>query len=198
MPGATNFASQSVLHAGESRGGLLPHSRCRDRAIILAWQFCQGDLRGRPCLLKDTLPKLGGVFAEQLFLRPRAVLINEGLPMFPGGTDRGHDLSANEWRYWEWLFKEESDDMRDSLSTNEKVAGGGSLEVLCTIPYISPSRHRSETAIDRADYAWSWVRRIIYPTSKFQRQDRGRFPWNFFPARVLASTTADRIDSTKH
>jgi UDP-N-acetyl-D-mannosaminuronic acid dehydrogenase len=89
-------------------------------------------------------------------------------------------------------FKAESDDKRDSLSYKlKKLLEVEALEVLCTDPYISePAFVSLETAIDRADILVLGAPHVIYRDLEISSDKIVVDPWNFFPARVLASTTA--------
>jgi UDP-N-acetyl-D-mannosaminuronic acid dehydrogenase len=88
-------------------------------------------------------------------------------------------------------FKAESDDKRDSLSYKlKKLLEVEALEVLCTDPYVPDADLVPlETALHKAEIVI-----IAAPHDIYRDLDFGTKlvvdPWNFIPARELASATA--------
>jgi UDP-N-acetyl-D-mannosaminuronic acid dehydrogenase len=65
------------------------------------------------------------------------------------------------------------------------------LEVLCTDPYISePGFVSLETAIQKADILIVGAPHAAYRDIEISSDKVVVDPWNFFPARQFASTTA--------
>ena len=105
---------------------------------------------------------------------------------------RRHDLANKRVAILGMGFKAESDDKRDSLSYKlKKLLEVEALEVLCTDPYVP----------DAASCRWRL--RSARPTSYHRGRPHAVYrdieipadkvvldPWNFFPARQLASATA--------
>ncbi len=188
-----NFAiSNQFYMLAESRG--LDFYRIHDavtRDYPRMRSFAKAGFAAGPCLLKDTL-QLAAFSQNNFFLGHAAMLINEGLPMFLVEQIRGHDLSSKRVAILGMAFKAESDDKRDSLSYKlKKLLEVEALEVLCTDPYISePAFVSLETAIDRADILVLGAPHVIYRDLEISSDKIVVDPWNFFPARVLASTTA--------
>jgi len=152
--------------------------------------FAKAGFAAGPCLLKDTL-QLAAFSQNNFFLGHAAMLINEGLPQFLVQQLRPHDLPNKRVAILGMAFKAESDDNRDSLSYKlKKLLEVEALEVLCTDPYV-PDRGMVplETAIRKADIIiigapHAQYREIDIPYGKVVVD-----PWNFLPARSLASTT---------
>ncbi len=153
--------------------------------------FAKAGFAAGPCLLKDTL-QLAAFSQNNFFLGHAAMLINEGLPMFLVEQIRGHDLSSKRVAILGMAFKAESDDKRDSLSYKlKKLLEVESREVLCTDPYISePGFVSLETAITKADILFVGAPHAAYRDLEISSDKIVVDPWNFFPARVPASTTA--------
>jgi UDP-N-acetyl-D-mannosaminuronic acid dehydrogenase len=153
--------------------------------------FAKAGFAAGPCLLKDTL-QLAAFSQNNFFLGHAAMLINEGLPMFLVEQVRGHDLSSKRVAILGMAFKAESDDRRDSLSYKlKKLLEVEALEVLCTDPYISePGFVSLETAIEKADILFVGAPHSVYRGLEFASDKIVVDPWNFFPSKVLAPTTA--------
>jgi UDP-N-acetyl-D-mannosaminuronic acid dehydrogenase len=120
------------------------------------------------------------------------MLINEGLPMFLVEQLRRSDLSNKRVAILGMAFKGESDDKRDSLSYKlKKLLEVEALEVLCTDPYVvDPCLVPLETAIKKADAIIIGAPHDRYRDIEIPAGKAVVDPWNFLPARVLASTSA--------
>jgi UDP-N-acetyl-D-mannosaminuronic acid dehydrogenase len=153
--------------------------------------FARAGFAAGPCLLKDTL-QLAAFSQNNFFLGHAAMLINEGLPMFLVEQVRHHDLSSKRVAILGMAFKAESDDQRDSLSYKlKKLLEVETLEVLCTDPYVNdPSLVPLETAVRKADIVFVGAPHAMYRDIEIPADKIVVDPWNFLPARVLASTTA--------
>jgi UDP-N-acetyl-D-mannosaminuronic acid dehydrogenase len=189
----TNFAvSNQFYMLAESRG--LDFYRIHDavtRDYPRMRSFAKAGFAAGPCLLKDTL-QLAAFSQNNFFLGHAAMLINEGLPMFLVEQVRGHDLSSKRVAILGMAFKAESDDKRDSLSYKlKKLLEVEALEVLCTDPYISePGFVSLETAIAKADILFVGAPHDVYRDLEISSDKIMVDPWNFFPSKVLAPTTA--------
>jgi UDP-N-acetyl-D-mannosaminuronic acid dehydrogenase len=88
-------------------------------------------------------------------------------------------------------FKAESDDNRDSLSYKlKKLLEVEALEVLCTDPYVpDPALVPLDTAIRNADILIVGAPHAVYREIEIASAKIVLDPWNFFPARELASAT---------
>jgi len=188
-----NFAiSNQFYMLAESRG--LDFYRIHDavtRDYPRMRSFARAGFAAGPCLLKDTL-QLAAFSQNNFFLGHAAMLINEGLPMFLVEQLRPYDLGNKRVAILGMAFKAESDDKRDSLSFKlKKLLEVEALEVLCTDPYLHENDFVSlETAIRKADIViigapHSAYRDVEIPDGKIVVD-----PWNFLPARALASTSA--------
>ncbi len=188
-----NFAiSNQFYMLAQSRG--LDFYRIHDavtRDYPRMRSFAKAGFAAGPCLLKDTL-QLAAFSQNNFFLGHAAMLINEGLPMFLVEQLRPHDLSNKRVAILGMAFKAESDDQRDSLSYKlKKLLEVEALEVLCTDPYVSDaSLVPMETAIRKADIVIIGAPHAIYREVEIAADKLVVDPWNFLPARVLASTTA--------
>jgi len=153
--------------------------------------FAKAGFAAGPCLLKDTL-QLAAFSQNNFFLGHAAMLINEGLPMFLVEQIRPYDLSSKRVAILGMGFKAESDDMRDSLSYKlKKLLEVEALEVLCTDPYVpDPSLVPLETALAKADIIMVGAPHAVYADLDIPSSKVVIDPWNFFPARALASATA--------
>ena len=153
--------------------------------------FAKAGFAAGPCLLKDTL-QLAAFSQNNFFLGHAAMLINEGLPMFLVEQIRPSGLSEKRVAILGMAFKSESDDKRDSLSYKlKKLLEVEALEVLCTDPYISePGFVPLETAIKKADIVIVGAPHKVYKDLEIPSGKQIIDPWNFFPARELASATA--------
>jgi UDP-N-acetyl-D-mannosaminuronic acid dehydrogenase len=153
--------------------------------------FARAGFAAGPCLLKDTL-QLAAFSQNNFFLGHAAMLINEGLPMFLVEQLRRSDLSNKRVAILGMAFKGESDDKRDSLSYKlKKLLEVEALEVLCTDPYVSdPCLVPLETAIKKADAIIIGAPHDRYRDIEIPAGKAVIDPWNFLPARVLASTSA--------
>ncbi len=141
-----------------------------------------------PCLLKDTL-QLAAFSQNNFFLGHAAMLINEGLPMFLVQQLRPHDLPNKRVAILGMGFKAESDDKRDSLSYKlKKLLEVEALEVLCTDPYV-PDQNLVplETALRKADIIIVGAPHAVYKDIDIPAGKVVLDPWNFLPARQLAS-----------
>jgi len=87
-------------------------------------------------------------------------------------------------------FKAESDDKRDSLSYKlKKLLEVEALEVLCTDPYVPDEcLVPLETALRKADIVIIGAPHAAYREIDLAAEKLVVDPWNFLPARVLAST----------
>jgi UDP-N-acetyl-D-mannosaminuronic acid dehydrogenase len=152
--------------------------------------FAKAGFAAGPCLLKDTL-QLAAFSQNNFFLGHAAMLINEGLPMFLVEQLRPYDLTNKRVAILGMAFKAESDDKRDSLSYKlKKLLEVEALEVLCTDPYISESSFVPlETAIRKADIVIVGAPHAVYRDLEIPAEKILIDPWNFFPARQLASAT---------
>jgi UDP-N-acetyl-D-mannosaminuronic acid dehydrogenase len=153
--------------------------------------FAKAGFAAGPCLLKDTL-QLAAFSQNNFFLGHAAMLINEGLPMFLVEQLRRHDLSSKRVAILGMAFKAESDDQRDSLSYKlKKLLEVEALEVLCTDPYVPDSSFVPlETALKKADILVLGAPHAVYADLDIPSEKMVVDPWNFFPARQLASATA--------
>jgi len=183
-----NFAiSNQFYMLAQSRG--LDFYRIHDavtREYPRMRSFAKAGFAAGPCLLKDTL-QLAAFSQNNFFLGHAAMLINEGLPMFLVEQLRRHDLANKRVAILGMAFKAESDDQRDSLSYKLKKL----LEVLCTDPYV-PDRALVplETAIRSADIVIVGAPHAVYRDIEIPEGKIVVDPWNFLPARELASATA--------
>src|SRR5271166_3248377 len=188
-----NFAiSNQFYMLAESRG--LDFYRIHDavtRDYPRMRSFAKAGFAAGPCLLKDTL-QLAAFSQNNFFLGHAAMLINEGLPMFLVEQLRPHDLSSKRVAILGMAFKAESDDQRDSLSYKlKKLLEVEALEVLCTDPYVPDSSFVPlETAIKKADIVIVGAPHAVYAELDIPSEKMVVDPWNFFPARQLASATA--------
>jgi UDP-N-acetyl-D-mannosaminuronic acid dehydrogenase len=148
--------------------------------------FAKAGFAAGPCLLKDTL-QLAAFSQNNFFLGHAAMLINEGLPMFLVQQLRPHDLPNKRVG-----FKAESDDKRDSLSYKlKKLLSVEALEVLCTDPYVpDEDLVPLEEAIRRADIIIVGAPHAVYHDIDIPAEKVVLDPWNFLPAKELASATA--------
>src|SRR5580698_4005914 len=153
--------------------------------------FAKAGFAAGPCLLKDTL-QLAAFSQNNFFLGHSAMLINEGLPMFLVEQIRGHDLSSKRVAILGMAFKAESDDRRDSLSYKlKKLLEVEALEVFCTDPYVPDGDLVPlETAIRKADVIIVGAPHAVYKEIDIPAGKVVLDPWNFLPARQLASVTA--------
>ena len=89
-------------------------------------------------------------------------------------------------------FKAESDDKRDSLSYKlKKLLEVEALEVLCTDPYVvDPVLIPLEVAIKNADILIVGAPHSVYREVDIPAGKTVLDPWNFFPAKELASASA--------
>jgi len=188
-----NFAiSNQFYMLAESRG--LDFYRIHDavtRDYPRMRSFARAGFAAGPCLLKDTL-QLAAFSQNNFFLGHAAMLINEGLPMFLVEQLRPHDLANKRVAILGMAFKAESDDKRDSLSFKlKKLLEVEALEVLCTDPYLADSCIVPlETAIRKADIVMIGAPHGVYRDVEIPEGKIVVDPWNFLPARALASTTA--------
>jgi UDP-N-acetyl-D-mannosaminuronic acid dehydrogenase len=153
--------------------------------------FAKAGFAAGPCLLKDTL-QLAAFSQNNFFLGHAAMLINEGLPMFLVEQLRPYDLANKRVAILGMGFKAESDDKRDSLSYKlKKLLEVEALEVFCTDPYVPDSNLVPlETAIRQADILIVGAPHAVYRDLEIPAEKILIDPWNFFPARQLASATA--------
>jgi UDP-N-acetyl-D-mannosaminuronic acid dehydrogenase len=188
-----NFAiSNQFYMLAESRG--LDFYRIHDavtRDYPRMRSFAKAGFAAGPCLLKDTL-QLAAFSQNNFFLGHAAMLINEGLPMFLVEQLRPHGLPDKRVAILGMGFKAESDDKRDSLSYKlKKLLEVEALEVLCTDPYISEASFVPlEAAVRNADIIIVGAPHAIYRDLEIAPDKLVVDPWNFFPARELASATA--------
>jgi UDP-N-acetyl-D-mannosaminuronic acid dehydrogenase len=152
--------------------------------------FAKAGFAAGPCLLKDTL-QLAAFSQNNFFLGHSAMLINEGLPMFLVEQLRHQDLPNKRVAILGMAFKAESDDKRDSLSYKlKKLLEVEALEVLCTDPYISdPGFVSLENAVRNADMIIVGAPHKVYRDLEIPAGKTVLDPWNFFPARELASAS---------
>ncbi len=153
--------------------------------------FAKAGFAAGPCLLKDTL-QLAAFSQNNFFLGHAAMLINEGLPMFLVQQLRPHDLTNKRVAILGMGFKAESDDKRDSLSYKlKKLLEVEALEVLCTDPYVPDADLVPlETAMRKADIVIVGAPHAVYRDIEIPAEKIVLDPWNFLPARQLASATA--------
>src|SRR5215469_6630804 len=188
-----NFAiSNQFYMLAQSRG--LDFYRIHDavtRDYPRMRSFAKAGFAAGPCLLKDTL-QLAAFSQNNFFLGHAAMLINEGLPMFLVEQLRPHDLANKRVAILGMAFKAESDDKRDSLSYKlKKLLEVEALEVLCTDPFIKEEGFvPMETAIRKADIVIVGAPHTAYRDLEIPAGKIVIDPWNFYPARELASATA--------
>jgi UDP-N-acetyl-D-mannosaminuronic acid dehydrogenase len=188
-----NFAiSNQFYMLAESRG--LDFYRIHDavtRDYPRMKSFARAGFAAGPCLLKDTL-QLAAFSQNNFFLGHAAMLINEGLPMFLVEQLRPHDLANKRVAILGMAFKSESDDKRDSLSFKlKKLLEVEALEVLCTDPYLQESYFVPlEAALRKADIIIIGAPHNAYRNIEVADGKVVVDPWNFLPARALASTPA--------
>jgi UDP-N-acetyl-D-mannosaminuronic acid dehydrogenase len=188
-----NFAiSNQFYMLAESRG--LDFYRIHDavtRDYPRMRSFARAGFAAGPCLLKDTL-QLAAFSQNNFFLGHAAMLINEGLPMFLVEQLRPHDLANKRVAILGMAFKSESDDKRDSLSFKlKKLLEVEAQEVLCTDPYLQESYFVPlETAVRKADIIIIGAPHTVYRDVEIGEGKIVVDPWNFLPARALASTPA--------
>jgi UDP-N-acetyl-D-mannosaminuronic acid dehydrogenase len=105
---------------------------------------------------------------------------------------RPHDLPSKRVAILGMGFKAESDDKRDSLSYKlKKLLSVEALEVLCTDPYVpDEDLVPLEETIRRADVIIVGAPHAVYRDIEIPAEKIVLDPWNFFPARQLASVTA--------
>jgi UDP-N-acetyl-D-mannosaminuronic acid dehydrogenase len=151
--------------------------------------FAKAGFAAGPCLLKDTL-QLAAFSQNNFFLGHAAMLVNEGLPMFL--VEQSRPLTNKRVAILGMAFKAESDDKRDSLSFKlKKLVEVEALEVFCTDPYLKESSFVPlEVAIAKADVIIIGAPHQIYREVEIPEGKVVVDPWNFLPARALASTTA--------
>jgi UDP-N-acetyl-D-mannosaminuronic acid dehydrogenase len=91
-----------------------------------------------PCLLKDTM-QLAAFSQNQFVLGHAAMLINEGLPIYVvSKLESKYKLVDMTVGILGMAFKEESDDVRSSLSYKlKRILRFKAAEVLCTDPYVT-------------------------------------------------------------
>ncbi|HZP23606.1 MAG TPA: nucleotide sugar dehydrogenase [Terriglobales bacterium] len=188
-----NFAiSNQFYMLAESRG--LDFYRIHDavtRDYPRMKSFARAGFAAGPCLLKDTL-QLAAFSQNNFFLGHAAMLINEGLPMFLVEQLRPCGLADKRVAILGMAFKAESDDKRDSLSFKlKKLLEVEALEVLCTDPYLNESGFVSlETALRKADIVIIGAPHQGYRDVEIPEGKVVVDPWNFLPARAMASTNA--------
>ncbi|HUI83768.1 MAG TPA: nucleotide sugar dehydrogenase [Candidatus Binatia bacterium] len=188
-----NFAiSNQFYMLAQSRG--LDFYRIHDavtRDYPRMRSFARAGFAAGPCLLKDTL-QLAAYSQNNFFLGHAAMLINEGLPMFLVEQLRPCDLANKRVAILGMAFKAESDDSRDSLSYKlKKLLEVEALEVLCTDPYVADSSLVPlETALRKADIVIVGAPHAVYRELEIPEGKVVLDPWNFFPVRAMASTTA--------
>jgi UDP-N-acetyl-D-mannosaminuronic acid dehydrogenase len=120
------------------------------------------------------------------------MLINEGLPMFLVQQLRPHDLSNKRVAILGMGFKAESDDKRDSLSYKlKKLLEVEAMEVFCTDPYVEDQcLVPLEKAIQNSDILIVGAPHAIYRDIDIPAGKVVLDPWNFLPARQMASANA--------
>ncbi len=188
-----NFAiSNQFYMLAESRG--LDFYRIHDavtRDYPRMRSFARAGFAAGPCLLKDTL-QLAAFSQNNFFLGHAAMLINEGLPMFLVEQLRPHDLANKRVAILGMAFKAESDDKRDSLSFKlKKLLDVEAMEVLCTDPYLHESYFVSlETAVRKADIVIIGAPHNVYRDVEIPEGKILVDPWNFLPAKQMASASA--------
>jgi UDP-N-acetyl-D-mannosaminuronic acid dehydrogenase len=186
-----NFAiSNQFYMLAESRG--LDFYRIHDavtRDYPRMRSFARAGFAAGPCLLKDTL-QLAAFSQNNFFLGHAAMLVNEGLPMFL--VEQLRPLTNKRVAILGMAFKAESDDKRDSLSFKlKKLVEVEALEVLCTDPYLQESYFVPlEIAVAKADIIIIGAPHNVYRDIEIPEGKVVVDPWNFLPARALASTIA--------
>lgn len=186
-----NFAiSNQFYMLAESRG--LDFYRIHDavtRDYPRMRSFARAGFAAGPCLLKDTL-QLAAFSQNNFFLGHAAMLVNEGLPMFL--VEQLRPLTNKRVAILGMAFKAESDDKRDSLSFKlKKLVEVEALEVFCTDPYLKESSFVPlEIAVAKADIIIMGAPHNVYRDIEIPEGKVVVDPWNFLPARALASTTA--------
>ena len=186
-----NFAiSNQFYMLAESRG--LDFYRIHDavtRDYPRMRSFARAGFAAGPCLLKDTL-QLAAFSQNNFFLGHAAMLVNEGLPMFL--VEQLRPLTNKRVAILGMAFKAESDDKRDSLSFKlKKLVEVEALEVFCTDPYLKESSFVPlEIAVAKADVIIIGAPHNVYRDIEIPEGKVVVDPWNFLPARALASTTA--------
>jgi UDP-N-acetyl-D-mannosaminuronic acid dehydrogenase len=186
-----NFAiSNQFYMLAESRG--LDFYRIHDavtRDYPRMRSFARAGFAAGPCLLKDTL-QLAAFSQNNFFLGHAAMLVNEGLPMFL--VEQLRPLTNKRVAILGMAFKAESDDKRDSLSFKlKKLVEVEALEVLCTDPYLKESSFVPlQVAIAKADIIIIGAPHNVYRDIEIPDGKAVVDPWNFLPARALASTIA--------
>lgn len=186
-----NFAiSNQFYMLAESRG--LDFYRIHDavtRDYPRMRSFARAGFAAGPCLLKDTL-QLAAFSQNNFFLGHAAMLVNEGLPMFL--VEQLRPLTNKRVAILGMAFKAESDDKRDSLSFKlKKLVEVEALEVFCTDPYLKESSFVPlEIAVAKADIIIIGAPHNVYRDIEIPEGKVVVDPWNFLPARALASTTA--------
>jgi UDP-N-acetyl-D-mannosaminuronic acid dehydrogenase len=90
-----------------------------------------------PCLLKDTM-QLASFNNNNFVLGHSAMMVNEGLPLYVvSRIERQHDLASTRVGILGMAFKNESDDIRSSLSYKlKRILRFKALDVLTTDPYV--------------------------------------------------------------
>jgi UDP-N-acetyl-D-mannosaminuronic acid dehydrogenase len=188
---SANFAiSNQFYMLAESRG--LDFYRIHDavtRDYPRMRSFARAGFAAGPCLLKDTL-QLAAFSQNNFFLGHAAMLVNEGLPMFL--VEQLRPLTNKRVAILGMAFKAESDDKRDSLSFKlKKLVEVEALEVFCTDPYLKESSFVPlEVAVAKADIIIIGAPHNVYRDIEIPEGKVVVDPWNFLPARALASTTA--------
>jgi UDP-N-acetyl-D-mannosaminuronic acid dehydrogenase len=107
-----------------------------------------------PCLLKDTL-QLAAFNNNNFTLGHSAMMINEGLPLYViARVERQFDLSSMVVGLLGMAFKQESDDIRSSLSYKlKRILAVRSQKVLCSDPYVTTDESLvdEERVLEEAD-----------------------------------------------
>lgn len=90
-----------------------------------------------PCLLKDTM-QLAAFSNNNFILGHSAMMINEGLPLYlVSRLEKKYDLTNMNVGILGMAFKEDSDDIRSSLSYKlKRILSFKAKSVLCTDPYV--------------------------------------------------------------